>query len=135
MIWGLLSVLGSSADAATIVTAHVFTHLTAWLDLVKLSFAGLQLDDHAAEAALGFPLFKSGGDRLGWLFNMNTVSRPHVPAISASPQLLPDLMLSLTPLAAACTACLPKALAQFDSVLDLTVSLMESMPHHSSCPT
>lgn len=33
----------------------------------------LQLDDHAAEAALGFPLFKAGEDRLGWLFNMNTV--------------------------------------------------------------
>ena len=26
-----------------------------------------------AEAALGFPLFKAGADRLGWLFNMNTV--------------------------------------------------------------
>ena len=38
-----------------------------------MSAAVVQLDDHAAEAALGFPLFKAGEDRLGWLFNMNTV--------------------------------------------------------------
>lgn len=31
-------------------------------------------DDHAAEAALGFELFTDGPDRLGWLFNMNSVS-------------------------------------------------------------
>ena len=36
----------------------------------------MQLDDHVAEAGLGFPLFKSGPDRLGWLFNMNAVGGP-----------------------------------------------------------
>jgi hypothetical protein len=30
-------------------------------------------DDHAAEAALGFELFTDGPERLGWLFNMNSV--------------------------------------------------------------
>ena len=45
-----------------------------------MSAAVVQLDDHAAEAALGFPLFKAGEDRLGWLFNMNTAraAPPHI---------------------------------------------------------
>ncbi len=30
-------------------------------------------DDHAHEAALGFPLHTDGPDRLGWLMNMNQV--------------------------------------------------------------
>ena len=30
-------------------------------------------DDHALEAELGFPLFKEGEDRLGWLMNVVTV--------------------------------------------------------------
>ena len=34
----------------------------------------VQEDDHAAEAALGFPLHTDGPDRLGWLMNLNAVS-------------------------------------------------------------
>lgn len=30
-------------------------------------------DDHAHEAALGFPLHTDGPDQLGWLMNMNQV--------------------------------------------------------------
>ena len=30
-------------------------------------------DDHVLEAALGYPLFTDGPDRLGWLINMNSV--------------------------------------------------------------
>ncbi|KAK9798895.1 hypothetical protein WJX73_003389 [Symbiochloris irregularis] len=36
--------------------------------------ARAKLDDHVAEAGLGFPLFKSGPERLGWLFNMNATN-------------------------------------------------------------
>lgn len=37
-------------------------------------------DNHAAEAALGFPLHTDGPDRLGWLMNMNQVRREWVTA-------------------------------------------------------
>lgn len=32
-------------------------------------------DDHELEAALGFPLFTDGPERLGWLLNFNSVCR------------------------------------------------------------
>jgi hypothetical protein len=35
--------------------------------------AAAKEDDHAHEAALGFPLHTDGPDRLGWLMNMNQV--------------------------------------------------------------
>lgn len=38
-------------------------------------------DDHAHEAALGFPLHTDGPDRLGWLMNMNQVSCPGADAL------------------------------------------------------
>ncbi len=31
-------------------------------------------DNHELEAALGFPLFTDGDNRLGWLMNLNAVS-------------------------------------------------------------
>ena len=45
---------------------------------MKLLDYAVQLDDHVAEAGLGFPLFKAGPDKLGWLFNINAVRAvPH----------------------------------------------------------
>lgn len=40
---------------------------------VSATYTKPKEDDHEAEAALGFPLFTDGPDRLGWLFNMNSV--------------------------------------------------------------
>ena len=33
----------------------------------------VQEDDHVLEAQLGFPLYTDGPERLGWLFNVNSV--------------------------------------------------------------
>ena len=35
--------------------------------------AAQEVDDHALEAMLGFPLFTDGEERLGWLMNVNAV--------------------------------------------------------------
>lgn len=35
--------------------------------------AALQAEDHALDAALGYPLFTDGPDKLGWLMNLNAV--------------------------------------------------------------
>jgi hypothetical protein len=43
----------------------------------------LQEDNHELEAALGFPLFTDGPDRLGWLMNLNAVSGGVEPAGAA----------------------------------------------------
>lgn len=42
-----------------------------------------QEDDHAHEAALGFPLHTDGPDRLGWLMNLNQVGCNMIAIISS----------------------------------------------------
>ena len=72
---------GPSEESKAARVLHLALDRCLPVTVYLLTPSCLQLDDVAAESALGFPLFKAGEDRLGWLFNMHTVRLPECSAL------------------------------------------------------